>query len=58
MSKLFFEDLRIPTPDIELNIGSASHTIQTAGIMVAFEDLLLSEQGIFEELERMKVEYE
>lgn len=37
MSKLFFEELRIPKPDINLNVGSASHAAQTAEIMKRFE---------------------
>jgi len=30
MSKLFFEDLRIPKPDYNLEVGSLSHARQTA----------------------------
>ena len=41
MSKLFFEDLEIPRPDIDLNVGSASHAFQTAEIMKRFEPILL-----------------
>jgi len=41
MSKVFFDDLGIPEPDIHLNIGSASHAIQTAKIMIEFEKVLL-----------------
>jgi UDP-N-acetylglucosamine 2-epimerase (non-hydrolysing) len=44
MSKLFFQDLQIPKPDIDLEVGSASHAVQTAKIMVAFEQELLKEQ--------------
>ncbi|PIE33109.1 UDP-N-acetylglucosamine 2-epimerase (non-hydrolyzing) [candidate division KSB3 bacterium] len=44
MSKLFFEDLQIPKPDIDLEVGSASHSVQTAKIMIAFEQVLLQEQ--------------
>jgi len=44
MSKLFFEDLQIPTPDIDLEVGSASHAVQTARIMIAFEQVLLEKQ--------------
>jgi len=36
MSKLFFEDLEIPNPDINLEVGSASHAVQTAEIMKRF----------------------
>jgi UDP-N-acetylglucosamine 2-epimerase (non-hydrolysing) len=37
MSDAFFEDLRIPRPDINLEVGSASHAVQTAQIMIGFE---------------------
>lgn len=39
MSKLFFEDLQIPKPDINLGVGSGSHAKQTAEIMNRFEDV-------------------
>jgi len=41
MSDSFFEDLQIPRPDINLEIGSGSHSEQTARIMIAFERVLL-----------------
>ena len=44
MSKLFFDDLQLPKPDIFLNVGSASHAVQTAKIMVEFEQILEKEQ--------------
>ena len=37
MSKLFFDDLQLPQPDIYLGVGSGSHAQQTAKIMVDFE---------------------
>ncbi|MGW8122133.1 non-hydrolyzing UDP-N-acetylglucosamine 2-epimerase [Roseivirga echinicomitans] len=40
MSDSFFEDLNIPAPDVNLNVGSHSHAEQTARIMVAFEKYL------------------
>ena len=43
MSEVFFQELRIPTPDVFLNIGSGSHAEQTAKIMTAFETVLLNE---------------
>jgi len=42
MSDLFFHQLGIPEPDINLEVGSASHAVQTAEIMKAFEPVLLS----------------
>ena len=44
MSKLFFNDLKIPKPDIDLEVGSASHAEQTAEIMKRFEKVCLSEK--------------
>jgi len=41
MSDDFFVQLGIPDPDINLEVGSASHAVQTASIMVAFEKVLL-----------------
>ena len=41
MSKLFFDELNIPKPDINLEIGSASHAVQTAEIMKSFEPVVL-----------------
>ena len=40
MSDLFFRQLNIPEPDINLGVGSASHTVQTAEIMKRFEPVL------------------
>ncbi len=37
MSAVFFRELGIPTPDVELGAGSGSHTEQTASIMLRFE---------------------
>src|SRR5438552_17178078 len=37
MSDVFFRELGIPTPDINLGVGSGSHAIQTANIMIKFE---------------------
>jgi len=41
MSKVFFEDLAIPEPDIYLGASSGSHAEQTARIMVKLERVLL-----------------
>lgn len=41
MSELFFEDLGIPKPNINLEVGSASHAVQTAEIMRHFEPVVL-----------------
>ena len=39
MSKVFFNELSIPKPDIFLNIGSGTHAVQTAKIMIEFESI-------------------
>lgn len=39
LSKVFFDDLGLPKPDINLEIGSGSQAVQTAAIMVEFEKL-------------------
>ena len=43
MSDLFFRQLGIPQPDVDLGVGSASHAVQTAEIMKAFEPVLLEQ---------------
>jgi len=40
MSDLFFRQLGIPEPDINLGVGSSSHAVQTAEIMKAFEPIV------------------
>lgn len=37
MSGSFFSDLGIPEPDVDLGVGSGTHAVQTAKIMVEFE---------------------
>lgn len=44
MSDLFFRQLDIPEPDINLEVGSASHAVQTAEIMKAFEPVVLDQK--------------
>ena len=44
MSDSFFNDLEIPKPDLCLDVGSASHSVQTARIMERFETVVLNEQ--------------
>jgi len=41
MSKLFFGDLGIPQPDVNLEVGSGSHAAQTAEVMKRFEPVCL-----------------
>jgi UDP-N-acetylglucosamine 2-epimerase (non-hydrolysing) len=41
MSELFFRQLNIPEPDLNLEVGSGSHAVQTAEIMKRFEPVVL-----------------
>jgi UDP-N-acetylglucosamine 2-epimerase (non-hydrolysing) len=43
MSHSFFEQLNIPKPHINLEVGSGSHAVQTARIMENFEQVCFSE---------------
>lgn len=45
MSDLFFRQLDIPEPDINLEVGSGSHAVQTAEIMKRFEQVLLKQHA-------------
>ena len=40
MSQVFFDELEMPTPDVNLEVGSSSHAQQTAQIMQRFEPVL------------------
>lgn len=40
MSRLFFDELGIPRPAVNLDVGSASHAVQTARVMERFEPVL------------------
>lgn len=44
MSEIFFDELQMPKPDFYLGIGGGSHAVQTARIMIAFEEILLEEK--------------
>jgi UDP-N-acetylglucosamine 2-epimerase (non-hydrolysing) len=44
MSDVFFKELGIPQPDIHLDVGSGTHSVQTAEIMKAFEKVLIDIQ--------------
>src|SRR6187399_2548888 len=44
MSKVFFDELGLPNPDFDLGVGSGSHAVQTAGIMIEFEKVLQQEK--------------
>lgn len=44
MNDQFFSDLGIPRPDFHLEVGSASHAVQTAQVMQRFEPILDAER--------------
>ena len=41
LSQLFFDELGMPQPDIHLGVGSGSHAVQTARIMIEIEQVFL-----------------
>lgn len=44
MSDIFWQQLGLPAPDINLGVGSGSHAVQTARIMTRFEGVVLKEK--------------
>ena len=44
MSRLFFDELGIPRPVVNLEVGSGSHAVQTAAVMERFEPVVLRER--------------
>jgi UDP-N-acetylglucosamine 2-epimerase (non-hydrolysing) len=44
MAGTFVRDLALPTPDHDLGVGSASHAVQTARVMIEFERVCAAEQ--------------
>lgn len=44
MSRVFFEDLSIPSPDYNLGVGSGTHAVQTASFMTGLEEILVNER--------------
>jgi UDP-N-acetylglucosamine 2-epimerase (non-hydrolysing) len=41
MSEVFFRQLELPEPDVNLGVGSGSHAVQTAQTMIQLEDYIL-----------------
>lgn len=44
MSDVFFDEMEIPRPNYNLGVGSGSHAVQTAKIMIKLEELMLHEK--------------
>ena len=44
MDRIFFEELGLPTPDFNLDVGSKSHAEQTGLIMIGIEKILQKER--------------
>lgn len=44
MSRIFFDELDLPQPDIHLEAGSGTHAAQTGQMMIALEQVLLDQQ--------------
>src|SRR5580704_4396537 len=44
MSAAFFRDLGIPEPDLNLEVGSGSHAVQTARVMERIEPVMIREE--------------
>jgi UDP-N-acetylglucosamine 2-epimerase (non-hydrolysing) len=47
MSSIFMEELAVPEPDYLLDVGSASHAVQTARVMERIEPILIEERPDF-----------
>ena len=44
MARVFLKDLSLPAPDRSLAVGSGSHAVQTAKVMIGFETVCLEEK--------------
>ena len=44
MSKVFFDELEISEPEYNLEVGSASHGLQTGEMIKKIEEILLKEK--------------
>ena len=41
LSSVFFDDLAIPAPDVQLSVGSGTHAQQTAAMLTGIEQVLI-----------------
>jgi UDP-N-acetylglucosamine 2-epimerase (non-hydrolysing) len=44
MSETFFREFELPNPNINLEVGSGTHAVQTANVMIRFEEVCLKEK--------------
>jgi UDP-N-acetylglucosamine 2-epimerase (non-hydrolysing) len=44
LSRIFFDELRLPRPDCDLGVGSGTHAAQTAAVMTRLEPVLVAER--------------
>ena len=44
MSQVFFEEMQIPAPDVNLGVGSGSHGRQTGQMLIGIEEVLSTEK--------------
>ena len=44
LSSIFFRELEIPRPFVDLGVGSGTHAVQTAEVMKRFEPMLVAQQ--------------
>ena len=47
MSDIFFDQLKLPTPQINLGVGSGTHATQTSQVMTGVEKILIDEKPDF-----------
>lgn len=55
LSDIFFQDLEIRTPDACLGVGSGSHAVQTAEVMIRFERFLHEQRHAGINIDRLLV---